>query len=92
MNFKQIQVELLEQNKPFIVLQNVKDTYPNISSQSVILSQIKKMYISDSNHRLPEYKIKITKLICELIVGFGYTFIEKSDFVSFENSTASQFE
>ena len=61
MNFKQIQVELLEQNKPFIVLQNVKDTYPNISSQSVILSQIKKMYISDSNHRLPEYKITITK-------------------------------
>ena len=65
MNFKQIQVELLEQNKPFIVLQNVKDTYPNISSQSVILSQIKKMYISDSNHRLPEYKITITKLICD---------------------------
>ena len=63
MNFKQIQVELLEQNKPFIVLQNVKDTYPNISSQSVILSQIKKMYMSDPKHRVPEYKTTITKLI-----------------------------
>ena len=63
MNFKKTQVELLEQNKPFIVLQNVKDAYPNISSQSVILSQIKKMYMSDPKHRLPEYITTITKLI-----------------------------
>jgi len=55
MNFKKEQVRLLSQNKPFIVLQNVKDKYPNISSQSVILSQIKRMYLSDPNHRLPTY-------------------------------------
>ena len=65
MNFKKEQVELLEQNKPFIVLQNVKDMYPNISTQSVILSQIKKLYLSDSKHRVPEYKETINKLINE---------------------------
>ena len=63
MNFKKEQVELLEQNKPFIVLQNVKDKYPNISSQSVILSQIKKMYISDPKNRLQEYEETINFLI-----------------------------
>jgi hypothetical protein len=57
MDFKTEQVKLLEQNKPFIVLQNIKDKYPNISSQSVILSQIKKLYLSDPNHRVPEYNI-----------------------------------
>ena len=63
MDFKIEQVNLLAQNKPYIVLQNVKDKYPNISSQSVILSQIKKMYLSDPKHRVPEYYIVINNLI-----------------------------
>lgn len=63
MDFKKSQVALLAQNKPFIVLQNVKDKYPNISTQSVILSQIKKMYLSDPKHRLPEYDKTIKELI-----------------------------
>ena len=62
MNFKREQVTLLEKNKPFVVLQNVKDTYPNISSQSVILSQIKRMYLSDPKHRVKEYDKKIQEL------------------------------
>jgi hypothetical protein len=63
MNFKQSQVDLLVQDKPFIVLQNVKDKYPNISSQSVVLSQIKRMYLSDPQNRLPEYETTIKDLI-----------------------------
>ena len=63
MNFKKAQVELLAQNKPFIVLQNVKDKYPNISSQSVILSQIKRLYLSDPTHRVPAYETHIKNLI-----------------------------
>jgi hypothetical protein len=65
MNFKKEQVKLLAQNKPFIVLQNVKDKYPNVSSQSVILSQIKRMYLSDPNHRLPAYEPHMKKLLKE---------------------------
>lgn len=63
MEFKKVQIELLIKKKPFLVLQNVKDKYPNISSQSVILSQIKKLYLSDPNNRLPEYEIKIHEII-----------------------------
>ena len=63
MNFKKSQVLLLSQNKPFIVLQNVKDKYPNISSQSVILSQIKRMYLSDPKHRVPAYETTMKDLI-----------------------------
>lgn len=63
MNFKEEQIKLLEQNKPFIVLQNIKDKYPNISSQSVILSQIKRMYMSDPKHRVPAYEITLQELI-----------------------------
>lgn len=63
MEFKKVQVQLLIKKKPFLVLQNVKDKYPNISTQSVILSQIKKLYLSDPNNRLPEYEIKIHELI-----------------------------
>ena len=63
MNFKREQVQLLSKNKPFIVLQNVKDKYPNIKSQSVILSQIKKLYFSDPNNRLSAYENHINALI-----------------------------
>jgi len=63
MNFKREQVQLLSKNKPFIVLQNVKDKYPNINSQSVILSQIKKLYLSDPNNRLSAYENHINTLI-----------------------------
>ena len=63
MNFKEEQIKLLEQNKPFIVLQNIKDKYPNISSQSVILSQIKRLYISNPKHRVPEYEKTLKELI-----------------------------
>ena len=63
MNFKEEQIKLLEQNKPFIVLQNIKDRYPNISSQSVILSQIKRLYISDPKHRVPEYEKTLKEVI-----------------------------
>ena len=63
MDFKQEQVKLLSQNKPFIVLQNVKDKYPNISSQSVILSQIKRLYLSDPKHRLPKYETTMKELL-----------------------------
>jgi hypothetical protein len=79
MNFKKAQVELLAQNKPFIVLQNIKDKYPNISSQSVILSQIKRMYLSDPKHRLPAYEktmqdlIKKHSNIKELVIFSGKT-------------------
>jgi len=76
MNFKKSQVELLVQNKPFIVLQNVKDKYPNISSQSVILSQIKRMYLSDPKHRVPAYESTLKDLIkknpnAKELVDFG---------------------
>jgi hypothetical protein len=63
MNFKEEQVKLLEKNKPFLVLQNIKDKYPNISSQSVILSQIKRMYMSDPRHRLSTYETTLQELI-----------------------------
>ena len=62
MNFKREQVKLLSQNKPFIVLQNVKDKYPNISSQSVILSQIKRLFLENPNNRLSSYETKINEL------------------------------
>ena len=62
MDFKKEQVKLLSQNKPFIVLQNVKDKYPNISSQSVILSQIKRLFLENPNNRLSSYETKIKEL------------------------------
>jgi len=62
MDFLKDQVKLLEKKKPFIVLQNVKDRYPAIPSQSVMLSKIKRMYLNERKHRVPEYKIEIEKL------------------------------
>ena len=62
MDFLKDQVKLLEKKKPFIVLQNVKDRYPAIPSQSVMLSKIKRMYLNEKKHRVPEYKIEIEKL------------------------------
>ena len=62
MDFKQEQVKLLSQNKPFVVLQNVKDKYPNISSQSVILSQIKRLFLENPNNRLSSYETKLKEV------------------------------
>jgi len=78
MDFKKEQVGLLAQNKPFIVLQNVKDKYPNISSQSVVLSQIKRIYLSDPNNRLPEYELTMKELLnknpdMKELISFGNT-------------------
>lgn len=63
MDFLNEQVKLLEKGKPFIVLQNTAEKYPSISSRSVILSKIKKAYLLDPKHRVPEYDTKMKKII-----------------------------
>lgn len=77
MNFNSQQIELLENNKPFVVLQNVRDRYPNIATQSSVLSKIKRQYMEDKKHRVPEYHIELQKALD--------TGKNNEDFIDFDN-------
>lgn len=63
MEFKKEQVRLLEENRVYLVLQNVKDKYKNIATQSSCISHIKRMYLDDDKHRTPEYFVILKKAL-----------------------------